>query len=382
MTTILQPSDARCRAFLSRPNTYVLKFPTDNVFYFSLPLEVSSLQDLRAFELFSLKAFLPSIVRDVQHSMGQGGVANILNVQSKIEKRLLHLKHLLNIEKHAWVAGYGIPVFNEQDDLVSFSWNWDRLHFEKGPQEVAKYAGTHVEQRRQLLRKNKSGDPQEHFQRADIHLNVSKVERTNAFKWICSDKVICFGIHGAWFKDEAEWQLVEEDFNLHEVALLENGIARLYNRRHGGVKFVVSEPRRGTSTTGSKHDAADNVSVSATTDQMAESQYLGQATKEPSSSTEDEHAYTKASVDLPEKTEQTAASPGPIPAYTVILNVVIPQHYFEYLPFKNRPSNSCLDVLADAIFSLKNSSDTTAAKASETHAHTENSLSFTRPPWF
>ncbi|KAL6173428.1 hypothetical protein ACJQWK_00980 [Exserohilum turcicum] len=382
MPILVHPNPAHCRAFLSRPNTHVVKFPTGNTFYFSLPLDVSLLHELRLFELFALRDFLSSITDNVQRRMGQWGVENITHVQRTISKWLLHLKHLLHVERLAWAAGHGVPVFDEQDNLISFSWAWDKIHFEKGSSAVAEYARLLLEQIHRSSRGTASARQPEHFKRAEVQLKTWKAERTHAFEWTYDDVVICFGIFGAWFKDKAEWLRTRRDFDPYELVLLNNGLASIYNAPSGGWDFVVSPHglHSETSSSSAGCDAVYKASGRGTRDWPGRGRTLERVVQ-PTLHNRPKRAHNRASDHRPEKhiyprhdhqrgkLQNTEYSPVPLvpkTSYTVIL----PEAFFrdpdEQKPLNNIPRNAHLHVPSDTFTSLhssNSSSDTEATPA-------------------
>ncbi|KAI1669615.1 hypothetical protein L13192_07074 [Pyrenophora tritici-repentis] len=232
MPFFVKVSDNHCRKFLSRPNTYSLCFPSGHDFFFSLPFDMDSLSLMRPKELFALHRFLSYASKD----MTPAETLNTLNVQLLISRRLADSEALRPVERRAWTAGHGYPIFDHNDILVGFSWDWTHIEFEGGKELVSMYMESISEQNKQQAMKRTAEEDA---------ITVLRWEKNGhqAFVWKRHGKTICFYIYGAYFRNFSDWEQVEAKLTEQELDELDRGLVTLRSRPDGGYSLLSVESK-------------------------------------------------------------------------------------------------------------------------------------------
>ena len=230
MPFFVKVSDHHCRKFLSCPNTYNVRFPRGCDFFFSLPLDMDSLFRMRPDELFALHSFLPQTVKDKTAAE----IWNMRDVQVVISRRLTNAKGLGPVERHAWAAGHGYPVFDINNFLTGFSWNWKLIEFEGGKDLVFMYMYAISDQNRQQATNRTA---------TEEAATILCWEKNEHEAFVCQrhGQAVCFYIYGAYFRDFVEWEHVEAKLTEQELDELDRGLLILRNRPGGGYNLVSVE---------------------------------------------------------------------------------------------------------------------------------------------
>lgn len=239
MSLLVRPVPQQSHAFLTRPNTYVLKLPTGSDFYFSLPFDISWLRSLRPLELAALRDYLSDILGEVTNTMGHVGMHNVLDVRHEISDRLSSADRLTEVENEAWAAGHGFPLFGICNELTTFFWDWNAIHFECGPSVVAWYVRwlydfqTKPCFERYAIRRSRN------FEENIIEYDWWVHDGQLTIEWYCNRDLVCTKIYGASFRDYDEWRSLKTNLETYELDLLKKGTARLRNAQSGGWELVM-----------------------------------------------------------------------------------------------------------------------------------------------
>ena len=240
MPFFVRVSDHHCREFLSRPNTCKLRFPRGSDFFFSLPFDMNSLFRMRPDELFALHKFLSRSIKDKTAAE----LWNMRHVQVVILRRLAGAKGLGSVEHRAWAAGHGYPVFDTNNILTGFLWNWKLIEFEGGKDLVFMYKDAISGQDRQQAM-NRSA--------TEEATTVLCWEGNEHEDFVCQrhGQTVCFYIYGAYFRDFAGWEHVEAKLTEQELDELDRGLVMLRNRPGGGYSLLLvkSEEEQGSKRT-------------------------------------------------------------------------------------------------------------------------------------
>ncbi|KAF1847801.1 uncharacterized protein K460DRAFT_403124 [Cucurbitaria berberidis CBS 394.84] len=233
MPFFVRPSKTICRNFMRRPAAQVCRFPSGHDFYFSLPIEVNCLHLFNPFELEFFFGFLSNILPSIAKRKGRTGVDNALHIQHTILRRLQKSKNLSSSQMKAWVAGYGLPIFDDAQELVDFIVDWDSIEFEGNLGSTERKARKRAEEN--------GLDPCGPVPVCpkDIDNDVVLVfdwgkDGNEAFEVRRNGETELFCIYGGIFQNKMQWTAYETSLSEQVLKLLRAGVLRVTTLPTGG----------------------------------------------------------------------------------------------------------------------------------------------------
>jgi hypothetical protein len=225
---------------MSQPNTYSVNFVTGDIFHFSLPFPMESLDLMRPQELDHLFHFLSSIRADVAEESGQTGVRDLKHVGSVVARRLEDVQFLGPAAWEAWLAERGFPVFDNSHHLISFTFDGKMETFKSGDDSFERTMRTPTGQNDHEnfgANLNCSEDPHQD-QITVLHWDKNGHEALECRK---NGETVEFCIYGGHFMDFAEWELFQGNLTDQELEWLEDGVLAIRNVANGGWTLVCED---------------------------------------------------------------------------------------------------------------------------------------------